>query len=80
MKQAVKILYWLIKAADVDVVVTAFAAVHLNSRDKNVLLHQVHISHQILQMQVKKKLVAEIKDNEDGNSGRFYQFYQCGDR
>ena len=36
------------KSADVDVVVTALAAVHLNTRDRNVLLHHEHIFHLIL--------------------------------
>ena len=37
------------KTADPDVVVTALFVVLLNTKDKNVLLHQEHISHQILQ-------------------------------
>ena len=80
VKQAVKILYWHIKAADPDVVVTALLRGAFEFQGQKCSAASRAYIPSNLAEEVKKKLIAGCKEFEDGNGGRFHQFYQCSDR
>ena len=67
------------KSADVDVVVTALARGAFEYQgQKCSAASRAYIPSNIA-AEVKKKVSRNCKDHEDGNSRRFYQFYQCSD-
>ena len=79
VKQAVKILYLIHKSANVDVAVTALARGAFEFQGQKCSAASRAYLPSNLADEIKQKLIAELKDHEDGNGGRFQQFHQCSD-